>query len=751
MIRKHATTLLAAVAMQASLAHGLGLGSIALQSGLDQPLDATIRLRGVGDLNAGQISVGLGSDIDFSRAGVDRLPLLNEIRFEIELGTGDEGVLHLRTERPVKEPYLDFVVEVRWPSGRVLREYTVLLDPVGEPAFTPAPEAAPAPVARQSRAAAAVGDGGGDWNGDDWTVRQNDTMWRIASRVRPAGVSVQQMMVAIQRSNPDAFIRGNINLLRAGQVLRIPAGADIEGLTQAEAVNRISEQASDWQGGEREPPAAAAPVESEPAPAAAATDDAYLRLSGDQAAATGDGAPAALQDELAATQENLTAAEREKAELAARVSALEEQVKNYERLVELKGEAAATAQDAAAAVSEAKAEAAEPAAPAAASAPAPKASPRPATPEPGLVDRLLSNTLVLVGIVAALVMGAVGFLVMRRRSGGTYASVPEPEQRYTKAPVARETRTDTGATTIGLPEDSAAAMRAKAAAVSAEEREESDPVSEAEIYLAYGQHLRAVELLRSALARDAAQAAVHLKLLEIFLEQGDRDAFLAQFDALAANGGPDDVDAAREMLAHSAYGSWMETAPAADDYETAIAAPAAELDSDWAPPASVAMEPEPVAAEFAGFDLADEPAAPATGTGAVDEIELDLGELAFDDADSMPAELPAPEEAEADMSLHDLDVDLGELEFEAPAEAVAAAEPVYATAPLAQAAAADDDADLAFLADSDEIETKIELARAYIDMGDVQGARDILAEVLAEGAQNQRDQAADLLDQLRDR
>ena len=129
MIRKHAaSTLLAAVALQASLAHGLGLGDITLRSALDQPLAAEIRLRGVGDLNPSQILVGLGSAGDFERAGVERVYLLSDIQFEVQLDGEGSGVVRLSSDRPIREPYLDFVVEVRWPTGRVLREYSVLLD-----------------------------------------------------------------------------------------------------------------------------------------------------------------------------------------------------------------------------------------------------------------------------------------------------------------------------------------------------------------------------------------------------------------------------------------------------------------------------------------------------------------------------------------------------------------------------------------------------------------------------------------------
>ncbi len=248
MIRKHAaSTLLAAIALQASLAHGLGLGDITLRSALDQPLAAEIRLRGVGDLNPSQIVVGLGSAGDFERAGVERVYFLSDIQFEVQLDGDGNGVVRLRSDRPIREPYLDFVVEVRWPTGRVLREYTVLLD---LPTYTGA-AAEPVTAARaQSAGGAGTGgtagtdDGGLAIGSGEYTVAAGQTLWSIATRAKPDGVSTQQMMVAIQRANPDAFINGNMNLLRSGAVLRMPEGSDLVALSQTEARRAVAQQTS---------------------------------------------------------------------------------------------------------------------------------------------------------------------------------------------------------------------------------------------------------------------------------------------------------------------------------------------------------------------------------------------------------------------------------------------------------------------------------------------------------------------------
>ena len=136
-------------------------------------------------------------------------------------GQGD-GVVRLSTDQPIREPYLDFVVEVRWPTGRVLREYTVLLDlPTYTAARTEpvrAPRAQAWSGAGGSAAATAADDGGLAIGSGEYTVGAGQTLWSIANRAKPAGVSTQRMMAAIHAANPGAFIGGDMNRVRAGDI-----------------------------------------------------------------------------------------------------------------------------------------------------------------------------------------------------------------------------------------------------------------------------------------------------------------------------------------------------------------------------------------------------------------------------------------------------------------------------------------------------------------------------------------------------
>jgi len=719
MIRKQgASALLAAIALQASLAHGLGLGDITLQSALDQPLSAEIRLRGVGDLDPSQILVGLGSARDFERAGVDRTYQLTEIQFEVELTGGGDGVVRLSTDQPIHEPYLDFVVEVRWPSGRVLREYTVLMD---LPTYT---KAAPEPV-RPARSRAWDESGSAraapprqDISGGEYTVAPGDTLWSIANRSRPAGVSPQQMMASIQRNNPDAFIGGDINRLRSGRVLRLPQGSDLVALSQTQPRATTPAPAGEAQAGAPAPETPAAPA-PQPAPTsgpAGTQEEGYLAIAGESAAKPADeaaggtgqgGGSVASSDvvaQLSEAQESLSASERANAELQARVAALEEQVQNFQKLAELKNDAASTAQQAAAQPEAAAPEAAKPGAS------------QPGAADTGLLDRVLNSTVTLVLAAGVLLLGMLAFLFRRRRSAEEFVPVDGRPARPAEPVLAPETPV---AIAPALREDTpraadiAAAAAAAVAAKPAEAAtapEPTDPVSEAEIYLAYGRQERAIEILREALSQDPAAVDARLKLMEIHAERGEQDEFLRQYGALGSDA--EARHAANDVLQHAGHADWLTGT-------TAAAPQPPESGQD----AILARTEQAIARAAAELDLG--------------EFELDLEhDLAAD------LDLPEPRRGEDESEdLPELDLPYGELELDAaPAASLDAALPSGAEAV---------DADLDFLKGADESETKLELARAYVDMGDLEGARDILEEVAQEGSEQQREQAAALLERIR--
>ena len=362
-VRKLVLAIAAASALSSGMAHALGLGEVTLQSSLNQPLVAEIELLEVRDLASNEVIPSLASPEEFVKAGVDRQYFLTDLKFTPVLKPNGKSVIRVTSSKAVREPYLNFLVEVLWPNGRLLREYTLLLDP---PLYSPQttvaaapqlPIAAPAPAPRPAVSpatapasaapasaprAAAPAPASRAISGNEYRTTANDTLWEIAQRV--GGGSVNQTMLAIQDLNPDAFIGGNINRMKSGQVLRLPDEQQIRSRSNAEAVAQVAEQNAAWREGRavasrqldatRRTTAGAAPATAESADS--------LKLVAAEAGQstrgsdTGSANSKALADKLAVTQESLDSTRRENAELQSRVSDLQSQLDKLQRLVELK-------------------------------------------------------------------------------------------------------------------------------------------------------------------------------------------------------------------------------------------------------------------------------------------------------------------------------------------------------------------------------------------------------------------------------
>ncbi|MGQ7957445.1 FimV/HubP family polar landmark protein [Pseudomonas sp. SP16.1] len=402
-VRKLVLAIAAASALSSGMAHALGLGEITLQSALNQPLVAEIELLEVRDLASNEVVPSLASPEEFVKAGVDRQYFLSDLKFTPVLKPNGKSVIRVTSNKTVREPYLNFLVEVLWPNGRLLREYTLLLDP---PLYSPqtaaaaapqVPAAAPAPrVAAPSVAApapaprpAAPAPAARAISANEYKTTANDTLWEIARRV--GGGSVNQTMLAIQDLNPDAFIGGNINRMKAGQVLRLPDEQQIRSRSNAEAVAQVAEQNAAWREGRA---VAARQVDATrrtaagAAPATAEAGDSLKLVAAEAGKATtgsdrGSSDSKALADKLAVTQESLDSTRRENAELQSRVGDLQSQLDKLQRLVELKDSQLAKLQaDLAAAetASPAPSDEGEPAQPAADPAPAEAAVSPPVSP-----------------------------------------------------------------------------------------------------------------------------------------------------------------------------------------------------------------------------------------------------------------------------------------------------------------------------------------------------------------------------------
>ena len=324
----------------------LELGPIEARSALYEPLDARIPIQGArsGDLNG--LNVVLGSPAQFELAGVARLQHLNLLEFVVVEQGGGGGYIQVRTDEPIIEPSLTFLIDVDWPRGRTVRGYRLHLASDGgretdaDRSASAAPQAQPASDTGTSDATPAR-------TGMEYgPVREAETLWSIAARLRPdKSVSVQRMMLAILEANPNAFEFSNVNALNAGTTLRIPTRDDIGPDNLNAAIAEVQRHHSAWTRYRKE--GRAAPAPSAPAPEAPPRDSetepgGRIEVVAPESTTTPsqeEGARVAtLRKELSLAMEEADAGRRENDELKLRLAEAEDHIKELNRLVELKNE-----------------------------------------------------------------------------------------------------------------------------------------------------------------------------------------------------------------------------------------------------------------------------------------------------------------------------------------------------------------------------------------------------------------------------
>lgn len=275
-------------ALYAGVSNALGLGEVELQSALNQPLNATIQLQGGAGVSPEDIRVSLAGADAFANAGMERPFFLSDLRF-IPVVQGDELIIRVESSKPVREPYLNFLVELRQPNGRVLREYTLLLDPpmydsgAALSAQAPASVSAPEQPRRSGNTAAAgtnrpapppqpqLPDIVAQPGAATYNTVSGDTLWDIAAKTRPAdSVSIRSNMLAIQALNPNAFIGGDIGRLRSGAELVLPSAEQlgVEQTTNGATVSSAEVAAQRPRASEAAPGSISRPGESVAASAA---------------------------------------------------------------------------------------------------------------------------------------------------------------------------------------------------------------------------------------------------------------------------------------------------------------------------------------------------------------------------------------------------------------------------------------------------------------------------------------------------
>lgn len=844
MVRKLAMAMVVSGALGSSYANALGLGEIKLNSALNQPLDAQVKLLNVGDLSENEILPNLASHDDFSRAGVERVFFLTGIKFDVELDGKGGATLHLTTDRIVREPYLNFLIELHWPSGRLLREYTALLDPplfsetaaapVQQPASgTPTPiQSTPAPVVQQptygtsgasqsSSQSAPVSATNGE-KGGTVRVKKNDTLWGIAKENRPdQSVTVRQTMVAIQQNNPQAFINNNINLLKSGQILRIPEVGEIRRISSREAYSETQRQMAEWQG--KKTIDATQRYNASKDEVSTADQTGLVKLvatqdeldseiaagsgSGDSleaTAAAGDGADTgastvedvdALQKQLddlqrlmtlkqeqlallQATQVEEEAQAQAESELAsaaeevAKAEGLVAESETPEGMVNTIGEALDepavqatdslnSAEEAVASAAEGVTGGAEPQDVAAEltekssavgteeNAPVTPA-PEQQRPQQGVVDILLNNPL-YIGVLLVVILGGLillGAISRRRKEEQDY---PEESQEINdnvndeiNIPDNLEEQVDQVETenTANLSDSEPLISAAGEADSNADEVRKL--LDESDIFIAYGRYERAIEILQPAVNDNPQNTALHLKLAEVYLLNKDEARFTQQEADLQAIGDAEAIsslEALKEKYADLfAVASQPEQVEELDFDVEQNDSPAGEFDTLTA---AEATEEE----DFLSFDLDEDEVTDKKADTELSDLEFDLPS----DQVEIPEE-PVAIEPESHDNLVDFESESADDTFNIEEDSVAGDSELEFSLDDEVADTKDADStgadDLDFLVDTDESATKLELAKAYIDMADTEAAQEILNEVLSEGSEAQQQEAKKLLENL---
>lgn len=834
-----------------------GLGKITVNSSLGQPLSAEIDLLGVQKKELDSLVAKLASPETFKQGNIQYVSALSGIKFSVEKKPDGQPYLKLTTQQPVNEAFLDFLVELNWSSGRLVKEYTVLLDP---PGFTPVetlapvavvPEAMPLPAPAEEAKPELAGVPPDEKIGAEAVaeapqaaaleapeaaepapapapapeeqktygpIKRGETLRKIAESVKPSDYSLEQMLVGLFRSNKSAFMGKNMSRMKTGPILRVPESSELSTIDPKQAVKEVRVQARDWNAYRQrlaEAAGQAAPteiakqtvsgkiatrIEDQAAPQEPGKEVLKLSKGEPPAGKLGGTGNKVLQERIRNLEEEAVASEKAVKEANERIALLEKNINDMQKLLEIKSQNLAELQKQAGAA-KAPQPAAQPAPapkpaetkapeskppelkkpeekPAVIAAAKPTEAPKPAVKtqvppptETSLLDDILDNPLYLGGGagVVILLLG-LGYMAVRKKKSLTSFEDDIVDDEGLK------TSTVFGNTEGGVvvnTGDSSLMSNIASKSGGPVTTDDVDPVAEADVYIAYGRDTQAEEILKEALKKNPTHHNIRLKLMEIYAARKNVPVFetLARELYTATGGKPGPIwdrvaqlgyalnpdnpmyESARSAAAESPLES---AAPSPPEMDFNIALPvtsgeqlSTDIGMDSNAPAAVkaftsfdfeipSIEPAKLTPDLplesetpaaAGLDF-DVGPLPAAGGPAVVPAEAPLEMISFDLEPSTPAAASAatpssPPQAEAiQIDLSGISLTLDEPTAGSTAEEPAKDQHWY------------------------EVQTKFDLAKAYQEMGDKEGAREILQEVIREGDAKQQEQAKGLLAKL---
>ena len=789
---------LALLGFTAPNALAMSLGRVTVLSALGEPLRAEIDIPSISADEAASLKATVASPEAFVAAGLDYNPAMSSLRATLQQRPDGRSYIRLSSDRAINDPFVDMILEASWASGRIVRDYTMLFDPPAfrkpsaaqtptlpqvtspteaiaaprPPTAAPAPRAAaPAAIKPQPEASSTVGAAAKT----NVTVKPGDTAGKIAASFKPQGVSLDQMLVALLRANPDVFINDNINRIRTGTVMNLPTAQEAQVVPPAEATQIILAQSKDFNTFRRNLASnvSTAPVGSADRKASGAIEAKVSDSKG--SAATPDKLTLSKGSVQSKADETKIAQDLAAKEAALRAIDIENNIKALNQI----GAATSAAAAAAAAAPAVAASSIAPAIPVAVATPEPVvAAPEPAVsapvipasapleapvaalPEPessaSLLETVTENPAIL-GVLAGLLALLGGFAAFKFRKrkkkskseGEVLESRLQPDSFFGSSGGQRVDTNDADGFKPSSMLFSASQL---------ESGDDVDPVAEADVYLAYGRDAQAEEILKEALRTNPTRLAIRTKLLEILAKRRDVKGFESAASQALVLTTKNSADWNR--ICEMGLGIDPQNPMYQPDGASKAAAPAA-------PSAAVAAA---AAADFGGQTLPV--ATPQELSDENNAIDLDL-DFAFDeDAQELPpvvSELPAAEELQAtDLPDIPLEMSNNDNEFGLDFESSDATplEPIAESTPPSLTDADALDFDLGGLSldletskpeappvdapevPDDALETKLALAEEFNTIGDEDGARALIEEVIAESTGAMRAKAEQALAKL---
>jgi pilus assembly protein FimV len=577
----------------------LGIGDIRVRSALNQNLNAEIALVGAPGENPTNIKVSLASPEKFDEAGVAWSYFLSKIKFQPIVKPNGAMVIKVTSREALKEPYLNFLLEVSWPKGNLYREFTVLVDPptdYQEPAYPvsstyesrasqQAEPYEPRPrqsATRQIPARSQRSSYNGSYGGQI-VSRRNDTLWKLAARTRGSGVSVEQMMMSLYEKNPHAFFQQNVNALSAGETLKIPEKSVVQQLSKQEALAEFSQHNKAWKNGLAVPRAETQVVKEEPidsqlklvAPTEASVgQNEVVTPSSEQTIGTTTKPSSAAVDSQAAGNKNTKASSELDDAVQSKVAALEKQLAMMQELIVLKDKQLAEIQhptqttpvnqtppNQVSSPDQAKpvptpATAVKPVPTQVAATPAPVNSVAPRhpvvnppvkhtiQPQPAVPEESDSSYVPILAGIGVTLLSLFGWLWWRKQKILEETDTDSMFANYSSM----RNSSSTGGNSDAIRKIGAESSFLTDFKSSDFEAFESfnvdhgdiDPVAEADVYLTYGRYQQAEDLIRQAIKDTPDRDECKLKLLEIFHANSSKEDFENYATELAAAGKKDD-------------------------------------------------------------------------------------------------------------------------------------------------------------------------------------------------------------------